>query len=438
MRISVFGIGYVGAVSSGCLAQLGHSVVGVDVSQQKVDMLAAGRSPIVEAEIGQIIAENVASGRLTATTDLAAAIEATDLSFIAVGTPSAPDGSVSLRAVEAVLTAIGGAIRAKTGPHVVVMRSTVPPGTAETLAIPLLTEASGRRLGEGLTYLSNPEFLREGSAVADFGNPAMTLIGARSEADAEPLRALYADIPAPVRVVPYAVAESAKHLSNVYHAVKLAFANEAGAVLAALGVDARQAFQVFSEDRVLNISAAYLRPGFAFGGSCLPKDTRSFLALGSAAGIATPFLQQILPSNTSVVDRAFAAVSAHGRRPVALFGLAFKSGTDDLRESPYVTLAERLIGRGYALRVFDRSVNVATLVGANRRYIEQEIPHIEHLMASDVHAALEGAEIVVVGHLGREDRLALTAALDGQIVVDLAGVPEIAALDNITYRGFCW
>ena len=438
MKISICGIGYVGAVSSGCLAEMGHEVIGVDVSAEKVAMLSAGQSPIVEAEISELIAGNAARGRLTATTDIAAAVANTDLTFIAVGTPSAADGSVSLRAVDAVLESIGRAIAAKPGPHTVVMRSTVPPGTAETRAIPALEAASGRKLGQGLHYYSNPEFLREGSAVRDFHAPAMTLIGAPAGDDGSILRELYAPIAAPVQVVPYRVAESAKHLSNVFHAVKLAFANEAGAVLAALGVDAREAFRIFCEDRVLNVSSAYLKPGFAFGGSCLPKDTRSFLALADQAGVAVPFLKQVMPSNTAVVERAFSAIAAHGRKPVALFGLAFKPGTDDLRESPYVTLAERLIGKGYDLRIFDRSVNVASLLGANRSYIEREIPHIDRLMVPDVRAALQGAEIVVVGHVNGEDRRELLDALDGQLVLDLAGLPALAANTRITYEGFCW
>ncbi len=438
MRISIFGIGYVGAVSCGCLAELGHEVVGVDVSAEKVAMLAAGRSPIIEESIGELIACNVAAGRLRATSDVAEAVANSEISFIAVGTPSAPDGSVSLAAIDAVLASIGAAIGAKSGPHAVVMRSTVPAGTAETRCIPALEASSGRKLGAGLSYYSNPEFLREGTAVRDFHGPAMTLIGAPAGDDAALLREIYSPIEAPVHVVPYKIAESAKHLANLYHATKLAFANEAGAVLAALGVDAREAFRLFCEDRILNISAAYLRPGFAFGGSCLPKDTRSFLALAEQTGVAIPFLRQIMPSNEAVVERAFAAIAAHGRKPVALFGLAFKPGTDDLRESPYVTLAERLIGRGYALRIFDSSVRLASLLGANRAYIEREIPHIDALLVPDVATALEGAGIVVIGHVSGKDRDALLAALTDQIVIDLAGIGPLAALPGITYQGFCW
>ncbi len=438
MRISIFGIGYVGAVSCGCLADLGHTLIGVDLSTEKVALLASGQSPIVEAEISELIAGNVANGRLTATTDVARAVAESDVSFVAVGTPSRADGSVSLDAVDAVLASIGAAIAKKPSAHTVVMRSTVPAGTAETRAIPILEKASGRKLGEGLFYYSNPEFLREGSAVRDFRVPPMTLIGAPEGDDAAILREIYAPITAPVHVVQFKLAESAKHLSNLYHAVKLSFANEAGAVLSALGVDAREAFRIFCEDRALNISSAYLRPGFAFGGSCLPKDTRSFVSLGEQAGVPIPFLQSVMKSNESVIERAFAMIAAHGRQDVAMFGLAFKPGTDDLRESPFVTLAERMIGRGYGLKIFDRSVNVAHLLGANRAYIEKEIPHIERLMAGDVASALSGTGIVVVGHVNGQDRIDLLAALDGQVVIDLAGIAELADLPGIQYQGFCW
>jgi GDP-mannose 6-dehydrogenase len=438
MRISVFGIGYVGAVSCGCLAALGHEVVGVDIAAEKVAMLAAGRSPIVEAEIGELIAANVAAGRLSATSDVAAAVRDSELSFIAVGTPSGADGGVSMIAADAVVAQIGAALAAKDGPHTVVMRSTVPPGTAEERVIPALERASGRRLGHGLAYYSNPEFLREGSAVRDFNAPPMTLIGAPAGDDAPVLRALYAPLRAALHITPYRVAEGAKYLSNVFHAVKLAFANEAGAVLAAHGLDAREAFRIFREDRVLNISPAYLRPGFAFGGSCLPKDIRSFLSLADAGGVAVPFLRQVLPSNTAIVERAFAAITAHGRLPVALFGLAFKLGTDDLRESPFVQLAERLIGRGYTLSIFDRAVNLASLLGSNRSYIEREIPHIERLMVDTPHKALAASRVAVIGHVGAADRAALLAALDGHIVLDLAGIDELRERPGITYQGLCW
>ncbi len=438
MRISIFGIGYVGAVSAGCLADLGHEIVGVDVSADKVAMLKSGQSPIVEAEIGDLIADGVKSGRLRATRDVDDAIAGTDVSFISVGTPSAPNGSVSMHAVDEVVGQIGRALRAKPTPHTVVMRSTVPPGTAEERVLPILERESGRLRGPALRYYSNPEFLRESTSVRDFHKPPFTLIGAPDGDDAAIVREIYAAVDAPVRVVSYRVAESVKYLSNVYHAVKLAFANEAGAVLAAHGVDAREAFALFCEDRILNVSAAYLRPGFAFGGSCLPKDIRSFLALADGKDVAAPFLKNVLPSNQSIIDRAYEAIARHGRQRIALFGLAFKQGTDDLRESPFVTLAEKLIGKGYDLAIFDRSVDIARLTGANRAYIDREIPHLERLLVTTPAEALNGARLVVVGHIGREDRPDFLAAYDGQSVIDLAGIPEIQSAAGESYQGLCW
>lgn len=438
MRISVFGIGYVGVVSCGCLAELGHDVIGVDIFPEKVEMLAAGRSPIVEEEIDQLIANAVRDGRLTATQDVADAVARSDVSFISVGTPSAADGSVALGAVDAVIASIGQALRDKPGSHAVVMRSTVPPGTGEDRLIPILERQAARGLGDRLSYYSNPEFLREGSSVRDFRSPPFTLIGAPDGDDAAVLREIYAPVTAPVHVAPLRVAESVKHISNVYHAVKLAFANEAGAILAAQGVDAREAFRLLCEDRVLNVSPAYLRPGFAFGGSCLPKDLRSFLALADHAAIAAPFLKSILPGNQAIIDRAYDAIARHGRGSVALFGLAFKQGTDDLRESPFVLLAEKLLGRGFDLRIYDRSVQVARLMGSNRAYIEREIPHLERLMAISPEATLAEAKIVVVGHVAPEDSTALLAGLDGKVVIDLAGMAALRVRQGITYEGLCW
>ena len=438
MRISVFGIGYVGAVSCGCLAELGHEVIGVDISPDKVAMLAAGRSPIVEEAIDDLIASAVRDGRLTATHDVAEAVGWSDVSFISVGTPSAADGSVSLVAVDAVIASIGRAARDKPGAHTVVMRSTVPPGTGEDRVIPILQREAGCKLGDRLFYYSNPEFLREGSSVRDFRTPPFTLIGAPAGDDATVLRAIYSPITAPVHVARLRVAESVKHISNVYHAVKLAFANEAGAVLAAQGVDAREAFRLLCEDRVLNVSPAYLRPGFAFGRSCLPKDVRSFLSIADGSGIAAPFLRSILPGNQAIIDRTFDAIAKHGRGSVALFGLAFKQGTDDLRESPFVLLAEKLLGRGFNLRIYDRFVRVAQLMGSNRAYIDREIPHLERLMVATPEAALDGVRVAVIGHVAPEDRRAVLAGLTGKIVIDLADMAALREVPGTTYEGLCW
>ena len=438
VKISVFGVGYVGAVSAGCLVSLGFDVIAVDISSDKVALLNRGISPIVEAEIDTLIAGAVASGKLRATDAVEDAVLGTDVSFISVGTPSAPDGSVSMRAVDEVVHSIGQAIGRKNAPHVVVMRSTVPPGTAENRVIPALEEASGKRCGAGFHYYSNPEFLREGTSVRDFHAPPFTLIGALPGDNAAPVRAIYAAIDAPVHVAPMLIAESVKYLSNAYHAVKLAFANEAGSVLAAYGVDAREAFRLFCEDRSLNISPAYLRPGFAFGGSCLPKDMRSLLALAAQKDVAAPFLGQVMPSNEAIITRVFELVSRHPRGRVALFGLAFKFGTDDMRESPFVTLAERLLGKGWNLRIYDRHVQTARLVGSNRVFIEKEIPHLDRLLVSSVEEAVEGASLIIIGHLGANDRKTLLACLKDQSVLDQAGMPEVQAHLGIKYQGLCW
>jgi GDP-mannose 6-dehydrogenase len=343
-----------------------------------------------------------------------------------------------MKAVDEVVGQIGRALKDKTTAHTVVMRSTVPPGTAEERVLPALERESGRARGPMLRYYSNPEFLRESTSVRDFHKPPFTLIGADEGDDAATVRELYAAIDAPFHVTPYRVAESVKYLSNVYHAVKLAFANEAGAVLAAYGVDAREAFRLFREDRILNVSPAYLTPGYAFGGSCLPKDIRSFLALADGKDVIAPFLKSVMPSNQAIVDRAFDAIARHGRQRVALFGLAFKQGTDDLRESPFVTLAEKLIGKGYDLAIFDRSVDIARLTGANRAYIDREIPHLERLLVKTPAEALAGTRLVVMGHIGREDRPDFLAAYDGQSVIDLAGIPEIQSAAAESYQGLCW
>lgn len=438
MKISVFGVGYVGAVSSGCLVSLGYDVIAVDISPEKIALINQGLSPIVEAEIDTLIADAVRTGRLRATDDVAAAVAETDVCFISVGTPSAPDGSVSMLAVDEVVRAIGAALRHKSTPQTIVMRSTVPPGTAEDRVIPALEQSSGKKLGTGFHYYSNPEFLREGTSVRDFHAPPFTLIGAPPGDDAPALREIYGAIQAPFHVAPYRIAESVKYLSNAYHAVKLAFANEAGAVLATYGVDAREAFRLFCEDRTLNISPAYLRPGFAFGGSCLPKDMRSLLALADRHDIQAPFLGSIMPSNEAIIARTFDAITKHPRGRTALFGLAFKPGTDDMRESPFVTLAERLLGRGYDLRIFDRHVQTARLLGSNRAFIEREIPHLDRLLVSTVPEALNGANLIILGHIGPEDRATLLAALTTQTVLDLASTPQLQHHKGIAYQGLCW
>lgn len=439
MKIAVFGMGYVGAVSSACLASTGHSVVGVDVNPTKVDLINAGRSPIVEEGIADLVAQTVSAGSLRATTDVAEAIADCDVSFVSVGTPSAPNGSLFTGAVETVSEQIGAALRDRDRPHVVVYRSTLLPGTVEEALVPILTRAAGRPLGEGLQVCFNPEFLREGSSIRDFYQPPFTLVGTGGDAaTAEVLRAIYAGVDAPFIETTVRVAESVKYLSNMYHALKICFANEVGTVLGRIGIDAREAMDIFCQDKTLNISKAYLRPGYAFGGSCLPKDLRAFLYMARQLDEDLPMLGHVLDSNARHVERAYEMIAADGRRKVALLGLAFKKGTDDLRESPIVTLAERLIGKGFELRIHDPNVDAARLIGANREFIEREIPHFDKLLVSGVDEALEGAEVIVVANAAPEALERILQRRPRATVVDLQGVDALRALDSVEYKGICW
>lgn len=438
MKISIFGMGYVGAVSGVCLAEIGHEVVGVDVSPGKVALINAGRSPIVEVGVAERIERARAAGRMRATTDPFEAVAETDVSMISVGTPSTDSGIPSLSAVEAVVADIAAALRGKPGGHTVVVRSTVPPGTTEERLVPALVKGSGRALGSGLHVCYNPEFLREGSAVQDFFAPPFTIAGCRGEAGLAALKQMYDGLEAPLIRSDIRVAESLKYVSNAFHAVKITFANEIGTLLKSLGVDARETMRIFCEDRDLNISPAYLRPGYAFGGSCLPKELRALQALARSRHLDLAMLAQVLPSNQRHIEQAFEMISRRGRSRVALFGLAFKPGTDDLRESPLVRLAERLIGKGYELSVFDRSVESARLVGSNLEYIEREIPHFQRLMAADPARALDGAKVIVIGHVGPEEITAIRGAYKGRAIIDLQGVREIQDLPGVDYEGICW
>jgi GDP-mannose 6-dehydrogenase len=438
MRISIFGMGYVGAVSAACLAERGHHIVGVDINPQKVEHINAGESPVVEERIGDLIGTAVSTGSLCATTDAIEAVRDTDVSLISVGTPSRPDGSLSLTAIDAVVADIGRAIRHKGAPHTVIVRSTVLPGTTETRIAPMLAEHSGRAVGDGLDVAFNPEFLREGSSVKDFYEPPFTVVGSIGTQGEEVVAGIYRGIEAPLIRTNCQIAESVKYLCNVFHALKITFANEIGSVLKALGVDGREAMQIFCRDHSLNISPAYLRPGYAFGGSCLPKDLRAFLSLASDRQVDLPVLGSVLSSNERHIERAFRMVTAGGRRPVALFGLSFKPGTDDLRESPLVALAERLLGKGYDVKIVDQSVNVGRLIGANRAFIEREIPHLERLLVAAPEEAVAAADVIVVGHAGPAEVDAIAAGAAGRTIVDLQGVPALARTEAAVYEGICW
>ena len=435
--ISVFGLGYVGCVSAACFAKQGFDVVGVDVSASKVDLVNAGQSTIVEQGIGELVAEVRQSGKLRATTDTAQAVRDTTVSLICVGTPSRRNGSIDLRYVERVCEQIGEALRDKAGRHTVVIRSTIMPGTIDGVVIPALERTSGKTMGEGFAVCSNPEFLREGTSIKDFFDPPFTLIGAHDASHAEPLRRLYDGIPAPVHVTAVRVAETVKYVCNCFHGLKIGFANEVGNVCKSLGIDSHEVMRLVCEDRKLNISPAYLKPGFAFGGSCLPKDLRAFTYQARSMDVDTPILSAILDSNRRQVERAFHMITAAESRQVGVLGLAFKAGTDDLRESPMVALIEMLVGKGMHISIYDPYVRSANLIGANREYIEREIPHIWSLMRDSVHDVLADAETVVVGNSASEFREIGEHLRDGQTIVDLARAFGARPSDD-TYQGICW
>ena len=433
--ISVFGLGYVGCVSAACFAKEGHTVVGVDVSESKVDMVNAGRSTIVEDGIADVVREVHAAGRLRATSNVAEAIAATSISLICVGTPSRSNGSIDLRYIERVAEQIGEALQHKSEHHTVVVRSTVMPGTIDDVVIPAIARTSGKTHGQGFAVCSNPEFLREGTSIRDFYDPPFTLIGAHHAIHAEPLAALYAGVGAPMHVVAVRVAEMVKYACNCFHGLKVGFANEIGNLCKALGVDSHEVMRLFCEDRKLNISPAYLKPGFAFGGSCLPKDLRAVVHRGRVEDVPMPILEGVLDSNRRQIERAFHMVQAAGSRREGVLGLAFKAGTDDLRESPMVALIEMLMGKGYQLAIYDRDVSQANLIGANREYIEREIPHIWTLMRNDIAEVLAASDIVVVGN-GSAEFKSLNGQLDGRFVIDLARA--FSGRSGEQYQGICW
>ncbi|HVE35531.1 MAG TPA: UDP-glucose/GDP-mannose dehydrogenase family protein [Gemmatimonadaceae bacterium] len=436
--LSVFGLGYVGCVSSACFAKEGHRVIGVDVSRTKVDMINSGRATIVESGIGELVAEMVASGRLSATTDAAAAVEQSDLSLVCVGTPSRSNGSIDLRYVERVCQEIGAAIKNKAARHTVVIRSTVLPGSVQRVVIPALESASGKQAGRDFGVCMNPEFLREGTSIRDFYEPPFTLIGTDDRSTADAVAGLYAGLEAPVHVTSTGVAEMIKYTCNCFHGLKVGFANEVGNICKVFGVDSHEVMRIFCLDTKLNLSPAYLRPGFAFGGSCLPKDLRAITHHARVNDVATPILSATLDSNQRQIERAYEMVRAAGSRNVGVLGLAFKAGTDDLRESPMVSVVEMLIGKGANLAIYDRDVSEARLIGSNREYIEHEIPHIWSLMRGSVDEVIDASEVIVIGNGSGEFRLIEPKLRQGQVVIDLVRAFGDRTSNGDGYRGICW
>jgi GDP-mannose 6-dehydrogenase len=437
LRISVFGLGYVGTVSAGCLAREGHEIVGVDPVADKVALINDGRSPIVEADIGEIIALAVRAGALCATEDVAQAILDTEMSFICVGTPSQSNGNLDLRYVRRICEQIGQALEQKAGRHVVVIRSTVLPGTMHKIVIPVLEETSGRKAGTHFGVCHNPEFLREGSAVKDFYYPPKTVIGELDRASGDLLAALYEKIDAPLIRTNLETAEMVKYVDNSWHALKIGFANEIGNLCKSLDIDSHAVMKIFCQDEKLNISPAYLRPGFAFGGSCLPKDLRALAYQAKMHDLELPILSSILPSNEMQISRGFRLIEGKGHKRVGVLGFSFKAGTDDLRESPMVEVIERLLGKGYDLRIYDKNVRIASLVGANRDFILNRIPHISRLMVDSIDQVLEHAQTVVIGNQDPDFREVPERMRAEQVLVDFVRI-DGGDSNRGNGDGICW
>lgn len=437
MKISVFGLGYVGTVSAACFAGDGHEVLGVDPVAAKVRLINEGRSPIVEAALGELIAENVESGRLRATDSSTQAIENTEVSFVCVGTPSQSNGNLDLRYIRRICEQIGVGLQRKNSRHTVVIRSTILPGTMRQIVIPILEEFSGKKAGEDFGVSNNPEFLREGTAVIDFRHPPKTVIGELDKQSGDLLARLYKEIDAPLVRTGVETAEMIKYVDNGWHALKIGFANEIGNLCKSFGIDSHEVMKIFCQDKKLNISSAYLMPGFAFGGSCLPKDLRALSYQAKAHDLQLPILSAILPSNELQVSRGLQMIMEKSSSRVGVLGFSFKAGTDDLRESPLIEVIERLIGKGYDLRIYDKNVSIASLVGANRDFILNHIPHISKLMVSSIEAVLDHAETIVIGNNDPEFKQIPDRLTTGQKLVDFVRIRE-GRTENGKYDGICW
>jgi GDP-mannose 6-dehydrogenase len=438
MKISVFGLGYVGSVTGACLAELGHDVIGADVNPLKVGFINQGQSPIVEIDIDEIVRKVVRSGKFKATEDVTAAVLATDLALVCVGTPSRSNGSLELDAIKRVSQQIGRALRTRRGYFVVVIRSTVLPGTVEDVVIPILERESGKAAGRGFGVCMNPEFLREGSSVHDFYHPPKHVVGQIDQKSGDLLLQAYEGVEAQVFRVPVKIAEMVKYCDNSFHALKVAYANELGGLCREYGIDSHQVMDIFCSDKKLNISPAYLKPGFAFGGSCLPKDVRALTSETKRLDLDSPIINSILASNKAQIAKVIKILMAYKGRTIGFLGLSFKGGTDDLRESPIVEVIETLLGKGFKVRIYDKYVSIARLMGANKAYIEKEIPHLAELIEEDIQKLAAGADVLVIANQS-EEYAGLVKKLDrSKTVIDLVRIADDVSKIRADYRGISW
>lgn len=438
MRVGIYGLGYVGCVSAACLGRDGHDVFGIDVNPEKVAAFSAGKSPVMEPGVHELLQDTLSAGRLHATSDPTEVVGVTDVSLVCVGTPSRQNGSLDLQYIESVCTEIGRCLGTAPAYHVVAIRSTVLPGTVESMVVPILERNSGRPAGEGFGVCMNPEFLREGRGVRDYYEPPQIVIGELDARSGKTVEQLYKEVDASVVRTSIRTAEMVKYACNAFHAVKIVFANEMGSLCKAQDVDGQEVMDIFCRDDKLNISRTYLKPGYAFGGSCLPKDLRALLYRAKERDTEAPLLDATLRSNNGQIQRAIQMVENTGRRKVGVVGLSFKAGTDDVRESPMIALIETLVGRGYEVGVYDPKVDPALLIGANRAFLERELPHIASLMHQDVGALVEKHEVVVIGHDDDDIDHVLTLTGPNHVVIDLAGVGRRGNRGNGGYQGIGW
>jgi len=437
MKISIFGLGYVGAVCAGCLASEQHTVVGVDINSLKVDSMNSGVAPIIEPKLTELFTEGYQTKKLSATTSATDAIFSTDVSLVCVGTPSQINGSLDLSYMKKVCEEIGSVLRDKASHHLVVLRSTMLPGTTEDLLVPILELHSGKRAGTGFDVCYNPEFLREGSSVYDFYNPPKIVVGEREQGAADTLLQLYGGIEAPIIRTSIRIAEMVKYCDNAFHALKISFANEIGNLCKKMEVDSHEVMAVFCEDRKLNLSPAYLKPGFAFGGSCLPKDLRALAYQAKRFDLPSPILNGILESNAAQIKLGIQMITSLGKKRIGFLGMAFKPDTDDLRESPLVAVIETLLGKGYFIRIYDRNVSTSRLIGANRRFMEEHIPHLSSLLVEDTEELAAQADVIVIGYQSPEFIPVLQSLRADQTVIDLARLAKQVATPAC-YEGICW
>jgi GDP-mannose 6-dehydrogenase len=437
MKISIFGLGYVGSVSAACFSDRGHNVIGVDPNATKVALMASGNAPIVEPELGTLTENAIRKGLMSATTDANTAVLNSDVSFVCVGTPSQNNGSLDFSHLENVCDQIGTTLAKKTGFHVVVIRSTILPGTMRSIVIPRLEKNSGKKAGIDFGVCNNPEFLREGTAIYDFRNPPKTVIGETDTRSGDIVQSLYEGLPGPMIRCAIEIGEMVKYADNAWHAVKVSFANEIGKFCKAANIDSHKVMEIFCQDTKLNLSPYYMRPGFAFGGSCLPKDVRALTYKARALDVSTPLLSSLLFSNKEQVEFGIDRIMRTGKKAVGILGFSFKAGTDDLRESPLVDVIERLLGKGFDLKLYDSNVNIARLTGANRDYIFKVIPHIERLMVETIEDVLSHADVIVIGNSAQEFSDIAPRLRPDQHIIDFVRIKKLEQ-EHKSYDGICW